>query len=57
MNALEIHDNMLRSLAESAPSYATITCWIRKFKCGRESVKDDQKLCCQIPKRLGISIE
>ena len=29
MTASEIHDDMLETLAESAPSYATVTRWIR----------------------------
>ena len=43
MTASEIHDDMLRTLAESAPSYATVTCWIREFKHGRDSVEDDPR--------------
>ena len=38
MNASEIHDNILRTLAESAPSYATVTRWIRDFKRSRDSL-------------------
>ena len=41
MTALEIHDDMLRTLAESAPSYATVTRCIREFKHGRVSLEDN----------------
>ena len=40
MNASEIRDEVLKTLAESAPSYTTVTRWIKKFKQGRDSVKD-----------------
>ena len=43
MTASEIHDDMLTTLAESAPSYATVTRWIREFKRGRDSVEDDPR--------------
>ena len=38
MIASEIHDDMLRTLAESIFLCATVTCWIREFKHGRDSV-------------------
>ena len=44
MTASEIHDDMLRTLAQSAPSYATVTRWIREVKRGRDSVEDDPRL-------------
>ena len=43
MTASEIHNDMLGTLAESAPSYATVTRWIREFKRGRVRVKDDPR--------------
>ena len=43
MTASEIHDDMLKTLAESAPSYATVTRWTREFKRGRDSVEDDPR--------------
>ena len=43
MTASEIRDNMLGTLAESAPSYATVTRRIRKFKRGRVRVEDDPR--------------
>ena len=41
MTASEICDDILGTLAESAPSYATVTRWIREFKRGRVRVEDD----------------
>ena len=39
--ASEVHDDMLRTLAKSATSFATATRWIRQFiKCGRDGVED-----------------
>ena len=38
MTVLEIRDDMLGTLAESASSYATVTRWIREFKRGRVRV-------------------
>ena len=43
MTASEIRDDMLGTLAESAPSYATVTRWIREFKHGRVRVEDDPR--------------
>ena len=43
MTASEIHDDMLKTLAESVPSYATVTRWTREFKRGRDSVEDDPR--------------
>ena len=43
MTALEIHDDMLRTLTESAPSYATVARWIREFKRGGVSVEDNPR--------------
>lgn len=43
MTASEIHADMVRTLADSAPSYATVTRWIRDFKRGRDSVEDDPR--------------
>ena len=43
MSVSEIHDDMLRTLAESAPSYATVTRWIREFQRGRDSVEDNPR--------------
>ena len=43
MTASEIHNDMLGTLAESAPSYATVTPWPREFKRGRVRVKDDPR--------------
>ena len=43
MTALEIRDEMLGTLAESAPSYASVTRWIREFKRGRVRVEDDPR--------------
>ena len=40
MTALEIHHDMLRTIAESVPLYATATRWIRQFKRGRGGVED-----------------
>ena len=43
MTASEIRDDMLGTLAENAPSYATVTRWIREFKRGRVRVEDDPR--------------
>lgn len=43
MTSSEIHEDMVGTLAESAPSYATITRWVREFKRGRDSVEDDPR--------------
>ena len=43
MAASEIHDDMLGTLTESAPLYATVTRWIREFKRGRVRVEDDPR--------------
>ena len=43
MTASEICDDILGTLAESAPSYATVTRWIREFKRGRVRVEDDPR--------------
>ena len=43
MTASEIRDGMLGTLAESAPSYATVTRWIKEFKRGRIRVEDDPR--------------
>ena len=43
MTASKIRDDVLGILAESAPSYATVTRWIREFKRGRVRVEDDPR--------------
>ena len=43
MAAAEIHDVMLGTLTESAPSHATVTSWIRNLKRGRDNVEDDPR--------------
>ena len=43
MTASKIGDDMLETLAESAPSYATVSRWIREFKRGRVRVEDDPR--------------
>ena len=44
ISALGVHDDMLGTLPESTPSFATVICRIREFKHGRDSVKDELKL-------------
>ncbi|XP_029641057.1 protein GVQW3-like [Octopus sinensis] len=39
----EIHEDMLRSLTDNAPSYATVKRWVNEFQHGRESVEDDPR--------------
>ena len=34
---------MFRTLAESVPSYATVTRWIKEFKLDRDSVEGDPR--------------
>lgn len=36
----EIHDDLVQTLEQSAPSYPTVARWYREFKCGRESCED-----------------
>ena len=43
MTASEIHEDMVRTLEERTPVYATVTCWIREFKHGKDSVEDDPR--------------
>lgn len=43
ISAKEIHDDMVNTLGECAPSYATICRWVNEFKRGRTSVEDDPR--------------
>ncbi|XP_029634578.1 protein GVQW3-like [Octopus sinensis] len=37
----EIHEDMVRTLTDNAPSYATVKRWVNKFQRGRGSLEDD----------------
>ena len=39
-NASQIHQRLVNVFDKSAPSYATVTNWMREFKRGREDIKD-----------------
>ncbi|XP_029654075.1 uncharacterized protein LOC115227347 [Octopus sinensis] len=39
----EIHEDMVRTLTENAPSYATVKRWVNENQCSRVSVKDDPR--------------
>lgn len=39
----EIHDDMVGTLGEKAPSYTTVKKWASEFKQGRESLEDDPR--------------
>ncbi|XP_029639675.1 protein GVQW3-like [Octopus sinensis] len=41
MTPSEIHKDMVRTLTDNAPSYATVKRWANEFQHGRESVEDD----------------
>ncbi|XP_029634903.1 protein GVQW3-like [Octopus sinensis] len=41
MTPSEIHEDMVRTLTDNAPSYATVKRWVNEFQHGRESVEDD----------------
>ncbi|XP_076063300.1 protein GVQW3-like [Oratosquilla oratoria] len=41
MSLVEIHQDMATTLAEDAPSSATVKRWLAEFKRGRKSVADD----------------
>ncbi|XP_029638087.1 uncharacterized protein LOC115213263 [Octopus sinensis] len=41
MTPSEIHEDMVRTLTDNAPSYATVKRWIKEFQRDGESVKDD----------------
>ncbi|XP_029636911.1 uncharacterized protein LOC115212213 [Octopus sinensis] len=44
MTPSEIHEDMVRTLTDNAPSYATEKRWVNEFKHGRESVIDYPRL-------------
>lgn len=44
LSPLNIHGDMVATLGNSAPSYATVKRWVAEFKMGRESVKDDPRV-------------
>lgn len=39
----DIHQDMVSTLGESAPSYSSVKKWVAEFKRGRESIKDDPR--------------
>ena len=41
--ASQIHKDLKDTLANDAPSQATVKCWVAEFKRGRQSVKDEQR--------------
>ncbi|XP_029634494.1 protein GVQW3-like [Octopus sinensis] len=43
MTPSEIHKNMVRTLTDNAPSYATVKQLVNEFQRGRESVEDDPR--------------
>ena len=43
LNAKEIHEDMVKTDSECAPSYATVKRWVIEFKHGRESLKDNDR--------------
>jgi histone-lysine N-methyltransferase SETMAR len=43
MQARQIHDDMLLTLDDSAPSYSTVKKWVALFKFGRTSIEDDHR--------------
>lgn len=42
-NAIYIFNYISKVYGESAPSYATVTRWVKLFKSGRESLEDDNR--------------
>ncbi|CAI9721358.1 Hypothetical predicted protein [Octopus vulgaris] len=44
MNLSEVYEDMVRTLTNNAPSYATVKRWVNEFQRGRESVEDDPTL-------------
>ena len=43
MTPKEIHADMVQTLAEASPSYATVKKWAAEFRRGRNSTKDDPR--------------
>lgn len=43
MTPKEIHEDMVQTLAEDSPSYATVKKWAAEFKRGRVSTEDDPR--------------
>lgn len=41
--AVNIHNELVLALGDSAPSYRTVTRWVSEFESGREEVKDDPR--------------
>ena len=39
----DINEDMVKTLADTAPSYATVKRWVNEFKRGRASVEDDPR--------------
>ncbi|XP_029657069.1 protein GVQW3-like [Octopus sinensis] len=39
----ETHEDMVKTLTDNVPSYATVKRWVNEFKRGRESVEDDPR--------------
>lgn len=42
-SATSIHDDLTKACSCTAPSYATVTLWIRRFREGRQSLEDDPR--------------
>jgi [histone H3]-lysine36 N-dimethyltransferase SETMAR len=43
MSTLEIHEDLKRTLGESAPAYSTVAKWAAEFRRGRSSCDDDPR--------------
>ncbi|XP_076068328.1 histone-lysine N-methyltransferase SETMAR-like [Oratosquilla oratoria] len=43
MSPSEVHKDMVQTLGDDSPSYATVKRWVAEFKRGRDSVKDEPK--------------
>lgn len=43
LSAKEIHNDMVDTLGEGAPSYATVCRWVNEFKRGRTTVENDPR--------------
>ena len=43
LNAREVYKEICEVYAHNEVSYTTVARWIRKFKCGQESINDSQR--------------
>lgn len=42
-SATSIHEDLTKACPSTAPSYATVTLWMRRFREGRQSLEDDPR--------------